>query len=223
MQVRKRNSMNRYLALIGVLAAFAISLSVMAVPAGSYSAPNRTGQHDKHGRCSDSRKKHSHKDKRAARSAAKCRKTRSTQYRNSSGKPKTSSPSTSPPSATTTPSTPSPAPTNPPSTLTPPSCPPPERPVATAGTGIYGDIVVEGGPPGTCGEEPGGEVQVLNSSGSVVASTTIVKGETFNLTVEPGTYTVVRGFASGVRACEGPPVTVISERKTLVQVTCNLA
>ena len=214
----------RHIVVIGVLVAAMISLSAVAVPAESYSAPHRAKQHDKHAKCSASSKKHSHKDKRASRSAAKCRDTGHTQSHKSNRTPSKSPPSTSPPSATTTPSTPSPAPTTPPSTLTPPSCPPLKKPVATAGTGVYGDILVEGGPVfWTCAEQPGGEVQVLNSSGTVVASTTIAEGETFNLTVEPGTYSVVRGFASGVRACEGPPVTVISERKTLVQVICNLA
>jgi hypothetical protein len=213
--------MIRYIALIGVLVAVVISMSVTAVPAGSYSAPNRAKQHGKHARCSTGSKKHSRKDKHAARSAAKCRETRYTQSRNSSSTPSTSPPDTSPPDTTTTPSTPSAAPTNPPTTLTPPSCPPLKRPVGTAGTGIYGDIVVAGGPLfWTCAEQAGGEVQVLNSSGSVVASTTVAKGETFNLAVEPGTYRVVLAPYS---SCEGPPVTVISGQETLVEITCNLA
>jgi len=213
----KRAVMIRHIALIGAIVAALISLSVMAVPAGSYSAPDRAKQHDKHARCSAGGKKHSRKDKRAARSAAKCR---HSQSHNSSRMPSTSPPDTSPPGTTTTPSTPSPAPTNPPTTLTPPSCPPLERPVGTAGTGIYGDIVTEGGPFWTCAEQGGGEVQVLNSSGSVVASTTVAKGETFNLAVEPGTYRVVLAPYS---SCEGPPVTVISGQETLVEITCNLA
>jgi hypothetical protein len=64
-------------------------------------------------------------------------------------------------------------------------------------------------------------VQVLNTSGSVVASTTIAEGETFNVAVEPGTYMVVGVPAPGWR-CEGPPVTVVSERKTLVEIPCDL-
>jgi hypothetical protein len=214
--------MVRHIAVIGVLTAAVISVSVMAVPAGSYSAPNRAKQHDKHARCSAGSKRHSSKNKRAARPPAKCRETRHTRSHNSSRMPSTSPPDASPPGTTTTPSTPSPAPTNPPSTtLTPPSCPPLKRPVGTAGTGIYGDIVVEGGPVfWTCAEQGGGEVQVLNSSGSVVASTTVAKGETFNLAVEPGTYRVALAPYS---ACEGPPVTVISGQETLVEITCNLA
>ena len=120
------------------------------------------------------------------------------------------------------PSSPSPSPplSPSPSTLTPPSCPPFKRPVGTAGTGIYGDIVVAGGPLfWTCAEQGGGEVQVLNGSGSVVASTTVAKGETFNLAVEPGTYRVALAPYS---SCEGPPVTVISGQETLVEITCNL-
>jgi hypothetical protein len=214
--------MIRYIASIGALVAAVITLSVMAVPAGSYSAPTRAKQHGKHASCSAGSKKHSSKDKRADRSAAKCRETRHTQSRNSGGTPSTSPPpDASPPGIRTTPSTPSPAPTNSPSTLTPPSCPPFNRPVGTAGTGIYGDIVVAGGPLfWTCAEQAGGEVQVLNSSGSVVASTTVAKGETFNLAVEPGTYRVVLAPYS---SCEGPPVTVISGQETLVEITCNLA
>jgi hypothetical protein len=214
--------MIRYFTLIGALAAFVSSLAVMAVPAGSYSAPNRAEQHDKHARCSAGSKKHSSKDKRAARSTAKCRKSRRTQSHNSSRMPSTSPPpSAAPPDTTTTPSTPSPAPPNPPATLTPPSCPPFKRPVGTAGTGIYGDIAVEGGPFGTCGEQAGGEVQVLNGSGSVVASTTVAKGETFNLAVEPGTYRVVGVLAPG-SSCEGPPVTVISGQEKLVEIPCDV-
>jgi hypothetical protein len=214
--------MIRYIVLMGALVAAVISLSVMAVPAGSYSAPNRAKQQDKHARCSAGSKKHSSKDKRGARSAAKCRETHHTQSRNSRHKPSTSPPDASPPVTTTTPSTPSPAPPNPPSTtLTPPSCPPLKTPVGTAGTGIYGDIVVAGGPLfWTCAEQAGGEVQVRNSSGSVVASTTVAKGETFNLAVEPGTYSVSLAPHS---ACEGPPITVFSGQETLVEITCNLA
>jgi hypothetical protein len=84
----------------------------------------------------------------------------------------------------------------------PPDCPPPaSRPLA-------------------------GNVTITNSEGTVIATETLAEGQTFDVAVSPGTYTVSGNIGPptnvpGERACSGGPVTVLAGR--VVHLQCGIA
>jgi hypothetical protein len=113
------------------------------------------------------------------------------------------------PASTVPTSVSSPSPTSPaqPTQPSAPACQTPPLPTLPSGTGetsiIGGIFWLAGGPSGECqptASTPlGGTITVKNAEGVTVATVTVAEGETFDIAVSPGTYTV-----TGVREVPMP-------------------
>jgi hypothetical protein len=105
-------------------------------------------------------------------------------------------------------------------------CPHLQQPSSGPGpTALVGGIAVEGGPPSSpeaCAHWEAGEVRVANAAGEIVATQKLARGETYDIPVSPGTYTLatppnIYGFR-----CESGPFTAVAEEKTPAVVECNI-
>jgi hypothetical protein len=124
------------------------------------------------------------------------------------------------------------SPAIPPSSPGTPQClvtaPPQLPPTGPGPTAVVGGIYSFGGPACDGGSTPAmaGTVEVFDSSGDVVATQTVTAGQTFDIPVSPGTYTVFGAPQADVSfglGCRSEPVTAVAGESIDVEVVCNIA
>jgi len=132
--------------------------------------------------------------------------------------------------------------TSPPPSTTAANCPAQGTPVLPAGspgmTGVVGGIYVFGGPATPFGctaatmppaQPTAGTVVVLDVDGDVVATQSVMAGQTFSLAVKPGTYNVRSTLGTSMGGGGDPyfcaargQITVTQGSQTPVEVVCDV-
>jgi hypothetical protein len=190
----------------GALAQGAAATVPSALGHARRSSPGAT-THRKHEKCTRASEYKKHK---------KCTRQTMSKHRSSTriGAPRSTSPATVSSPVTSTPSTPS-CPSYPP--------PLPSLPGPTSLTGgIFDDATGGGLPQAGCPSPPdptpiGGTVTIEDEAGKAVATQFLAAGQTFDITVSPGAYTIVGKedtVSGGETGCEGGPVTVTAGQQT---------
>jgi hypothetical protein len=134
------------------------------------------------------------------------------------------SPSSSPPPASSPTSSTSPAG---PTASCPQETAPVLPPTGPGPTALVGGIYVIGGPPcaGMGGPVPpvAGTVDVLNEAHETVATVTVAAGETFDIDVAPGTYTLAATLTDG-GSCWSPskPTVALAGQSTDAGIYCQV-
>jgi hypothetical protein len=93
---------------------------------------------------------------------------------------------------------------------------------SNAASGVRGDVVYVGGPPGSDSPpalEPG-RVTVYDATGGRVASVSFEEGHRFSIASRPGRYTVVA--ESGDAICRDQDVAVNQDMYSVIRFSCDV-